>query len=229
MKWNTAFPVIFLVLFSVSLHARECIFYSKFRQEIRTWEDRYICDESTLRKKYSPGSLFKIFLIAAGYHFGLLGEKDRETLKDIMKHSDNSFFLKLLKNIPKKKLLDYLNENFSSYFPTLSPGYFHDDFSYLHAGNVTFTPAEILNWFKLLSTEKREEMVFSRSTLLREQEGLSFYGKSGTWDGAAWFCGIYREYAICSLVEYKKPAWQQAKEKSYDDFIKFLKKLQPST
>ncbi|MCS7205268.1 MAG: hypothetical protein NZ853_06185 [Leptospiraceae bacterium] len=220
--------LLFTLLLTQSVMGNEtCILYSIYDQAKGTWTDEHDCNQQILSKKYSSGSLFKIFLVSAGYHYQKIQPNQFKQIQTYMAESNNDYFVELVKSITHEKLILYFNQHLNNYLKRkVSSRNFPSPFSFLHGGDLKFKPQEIMEWFKELYLSKKEDFSFAKRTLFRKEASLEFYGKSGTWDGAAWFCGFTPEgIVICSLTEYPKPHWQKAKELSYQNFINQLEKI----
>jgi hypothetical protein len=230
MKFLKTFIIITLYFsFFYSLYS-ECTLISYYHKENSFWEDRIHCKKNLLNSPFSAGSLFKIFIVNSAFYYNLLEKKDISKINKLLKESDNQYFIHLLNKINKNRFIDYLNKNLKKYINpyTIKISDFKDDFSYVHGGRLKFNPIQILNWFKYLSLEEAQHFKLTLQSLEQVENDIKFYGKSGTWDGAAWFCGINNNSSlivICVLNTYKKPNWKAAKEKSYKTFINILKNI----
>ncbi|MFN3605231.1 MAG: hypothetical protein ACK4UJ_11040 [Leptonema sp. (in: bacteria)] len=223
--------LIILILLKVQiLYSNEeiCILETRYNLKTNEKKTKIQCPNELLKQKFSSGSLFKIFLTASGYYYRLFSPLEKESIKEKLKNSENPYFIRLLNKIQKEKFLLFLNTNLTKYLNRkILIQDFTDDFSFLYGGKLTFYPIEIHNWFLLLLQEERDYMNLTLESLKREENGIQFYGKSGTWSGAAWFCGILIEEqekkVISVLVPYKKNHWQPAKEKAYQQFLNLIK------
>ncbi len=219
------YRIIFLYFFLLSSIYSECILSSTYDFITKQWQDNFSCPVELLKTKHSSGSIFKIFLVMSGYHYNILDKKDINIIQDKMFVSDNEYFVHLIKKINKKRFILFINQYLKNYFYPINENNFTDDFSYLYGGKLKFFPEEILNWFKKLSLDERDFSKFAIQTIKRNELGITYYGKSGTWDGSAWFCGILKRKSLeilCVLNQYKIPNWKVAKDKSYETFKKMI-------
>ncbi len=143
-----------------------------------------------------------------------------------MYESDNEYFIKLLHKINRKRFINFLNKEINYYFnKKISSKDFESEFNYIHGGKVQFYPTEILNWFKILSLEEKPYSHLILKTILRKDLSHIYYGKSGTWNGSAWFCGIWESNNLnvaCILKPYKIPHWQETKQEVFLIFSQIL-------
>lgn len=208
-----------------------CFLHSFFDSLKQNWIDKFDCEPQILKQKYSSGSLFKIFIVSAGLYYHVIPERDIPYINQKMFESNNEYFKNLLKKIQNKRMIQFLNTQLQKYFnyKTISIKDFQSDFSFVHGGTLKFYPEEIQNWFKFLAFDKNNYMQLALQTIKRNEKSFTYYGKSGTWGGAAWFCGILEldnVHIICTLNPYKED-WKTAKLKSEHDFLNKLKELLP--
>ncbi|GIX43349.1 MAG: hypothetical protein KatS3mg129_3082 [Leptospiraceae bacterium] len=226
MSINIKISLIFLILLTHNVIYSDCILYSIYNLNEKHWEDTIDCSEEILNKKYSAGSLFKIFIVSSGFYFNILKKKDIKEVQYFMRKSDNDYFLKLLNKINKNNFISFMNNNMKQYIKlNLNSNVFSDDFSYLYGGKLKFYPEEILNWFKLLAIDNSFYMKQTLKTMRIKYKDKTYYGKSGTWGGSAWYCGIIPEKntkVLCVLNIYKIPYWKKAKQESFLTFIQIL-------
>jgi len=223
--FDMLFRILIFYYILISSIYSECILSSFYDFNTKQWLDNFSCPEEVLKTKQSSGSLFKIFLVMSGYHYKILDKKDIHTIQEKMLVSDNEYFVDLIKKINKNRFILFSNQYLKNYLYPISENNFPNDFSYLYGGNLKFFPKEILDWFKKLSLDEREFSRFALETIKRNEIGITYYGKSGTWGGSAWFCGIIKTNSInvlCVLNRYIIPNWKDAKNKSYETFKKIM-------
>lgn len=218
----------FLVIYNYNLHSY-CILHSYFEPINKKWIDNYDCNKEILNQIYSSGSLFKIFIVSAGFYFNILQEKDIPYINQQMFESKNDYFKNLVKKIQNQRMIQYLHQELKEYFvnKAISKNDFKDDFSFVHGGTLKFYPEEIHNWFKNFALSQDKHIKLALETIKRNEQNIIYYGKSGTWSSAAWFCGIIEleyKHVICTLNLYEKQ-WKQAKLKSENDFLNKLKEI----
>lgn len=205
-----------------------CILQSFYQEKESQWISKINCSKKIINQKFSSGSLFKIFIAEAGFYYGILKEEDVSVLNNNFRNSDNSYFIDLIKKIGKQQFINFLNSELQDYFnQKISSKDFTDEFSYLYGGKLLFKPEEIHHWFIKLWEDKREFANLAKKGLYNKEQEIFYYGKSGTWNGAAWYSGFSeihnKKLVITVLVPYKIPNWKSAKEKSYKIFINLLK------
>lgn len=205
-----------------------CILQSLYNEKEFQWIYKINCPKKILNQKFSSGSLFKIFIAEAGFYYGILKEEDLSILNINFKTSDNPYFIDLIKKIEVIQFIHFLNSQLQDYFnKKIDLNDFTDEFSYLYGGKLLFTPVEIHYWFIKLLEDKRQFAILTKKGLYNQEKEISYYGKSGTWNGSAWYSGFLENHkkklVITVLVPYKIPNWKPAKEKSYKIFINLLK------
>jgi len=215
--------IILFYFFLISSIYSECILSSSYDFNKKQWLDNFSCPEELLKTKHSSGSIFKIFLVMSGYHYNILDKKDINIIQEKMNVSDNEYFIDLIKKINKKRFILFSNQYLKNYLYLINENNFPNEFSYLYGGKLKFFSEEILDWFKKLSLDEREFSRFALETIKRNELKITYYGKSGTWGGCAWFCGIIKRKSLdvlCVLNRYKNNNWKDAKIKSYETFKK---------
>lgn len=203
-----------------------CILISSLSYKDNLWKNQENCPKGLRKQKFSSGSLFKIFIASFALHSQVLNptKENQEILNQKLVLSDNPFFVDLVKKINKKNFINFLNQELSDYFNTkITLDDFTDDFSFVYGGKLKFYPEEIHHWFIQLALDNREFTKLTFKALLHTDNNKVFYGKSGTWGGAAWFCGVIQSNqeikVISVLVPYFNSKWKPAKEKAYKNFL----------
>ncbi len=213
------------------LYAKEeiCILETNYYFSIQQFFNKENCPNSILKKQVSSGSIFKIFIASAGFYFQVLTptKENQEILNQKFIVSDNPYFIDLIKKINKEKFINFLNKEFKEYFnKNITIKDFPDDFSFVYGGKLKFYPKEIHQWFVKLAFDNKEFIQLVFQALHHKEDSISFYGKSGTWGGAAWYCGVGQSKEnlkiICVLVPYTFE-WKPAKEKAYRVFLEYIK------
>ncbi len=226
MRIHFLFPLLLIINSPIY---GSCILHSFFDPKDKIWKDHYECSSEILDQTFSPGSIFKIFIVSAGFYFNILQEKDIPFINQYMKESNNEYFKNLVKKMNHSKMIQFLNVELKEFFynKSISKNHFKDDFSFVHGGSLKFSPREIHNWFKYFTFSQKKYIQLALQTIKRKEQDITYYAKSGTWGGTAWFCGIIELenfHVICALNLYTKD-WNKAKIKSENDFLNQLKEI----
>ncbi len=194
------------------------------------------CPEEILNRRFSAGSIFKIFILGVANYLKIIDlYQNLNEIQDKMFLSDNDYFVGLIRKMTRSRFIEYSNLLFYPvYFSKkIQNKDFKDDFSFVYGGDLKFYPREIHNWFIQLLGEERNFMKEVILTMLVRQDQIEFFGKSGTWNGAAWYSGFQKNNEnsriITVLVTYEKGNWKKAKEEALKIFIDIISRLSFAT